>query len=136
MTPHELDAAVAAILAELPETAAVYLYGSQARGDAGRDSDVDLAVFTNGEPLSALRMWDARGRVESAFRSDVDLVHLDAVPTVLQNQVIADGVRVYSGDPYAADLFEIRVIREYEDFKRRRAPLEADIAARGTIYGP
>jgi predicted nucleotidyltransferase len=126
--------AVELILQRLPGVSAIYLYGSCARGDARPDSDVDLAVFTAGAPLTPLDLWETRLDLTAMLGWPVDLVHLDVVSTILQREVMVDGVRLHAADPFEADLMELRVLREYDDLKRRRAPLEADIVARGRVF--
>jgi uncharacterized protein len=55
-----LDAERRRALAELfgrhPDVVAAYLFGSQARGDAGPLSDVDLAVWLNDQPEPRARL--------------------------------------------------------------------------------
>lgn len=135
MHPADIDAAVATIHAQLPEVSAIYLYGSQARGDARPDSDVDFAVLTNGPRLPPMRLWDLRMDLAADLRRPVDLVQLDTVSTILQREVIADGARLYAAAPIVADLFEVQVLREYADLKTRRHGIEADIVARGRVLG-
>jgi len=48
----------------------VYLYGSYARGEAGDDSDIDVAVVLEG-PFDA---WEEDGRI-SELTSDLSLRH-------------------------------------------------------------
>lgn len=114
---------------------AVYLYGSHARGDARPDSDVDLAFLTDGPALAALDLWNVRQDLAALFGAPVDLVHLDTASTVLQREVVTDGLRLYAADPYSADLFELAALREYADLMKRREGLDADIAARGRVLG-
>lgn len=134
MTPPDLEQAVAVIRERLPQTSALYLYGSFARGDARVDSDVDVAVFTNGAPVAALDMWNTQMDLVGHMGRPVDLVHLDRVSTVLQREVMVDGRRLYAADTCAADLFEVRVLRDYADLMTRRADIDADIVARGRVF--
>lgn len=133
MSPAALRTAVATVRARLPEVSAVYLYGSHARGDARPDSDVDFALLTDGSPISGLQLWDLRGDLALIFAAPIDLVHLDVASTVLQREVVVDGLRLFAADPHAADLFELRAMREYADLMKRREGLDADIVARGYV---
>jgi hypothetical protein len=45
------------------------------------------------------------------------------------------GRRLAAPDATYADQFEIFVAREYADLKVRRAEIEQDIVARGSVYG-
>ncbi len=66
LTPEKLQAAVDRIVARLNSPARVILFGSQARGDADKNSDLDLMVIERELPDKAaeyLRLKAAIGRV-------------------------------------------------------------------------
>jgi predicted nucleotidyltransferase len=66
LTPEKLQSAVDRIVANMASPARVILFGSQARGDAGKDSDLDLMVIERDLPNKAaeyLRLKAAIGRV-------------------------------------------------------------------------
>ena len=117
----------------IPGLAGVYLFGSEAQGAARPDSDLDLAVYA-GRPVDAARLLEARHAAATILRREVDLVDLAAADTILQMQVLRDGKLLTAPDDGAVGLFELRILRDYRDLKRRRAGIEADIAARGRIY--
>ncbi len=118
---------------EIPELAGVYLFGSLAAGQARADSDVDLAIYA-GRPLKRPRLIGLQQLIANALNCDVDLVDLADAPTVLQCQVIDEGKLIDAPRPEETAMFELRVIREYQDLKARRAATEADIAARGRVH--
>lgn len=66
LTPEKLQSAVERIIASTRSPARVILFGSQARGEAGKDSDLDLMVVERELPDKAaeyLRLKAAIGRV-------------------------------------------------------------------------
>lgn len=129
----DLSPALAILRREAPEIAGVYLFGSVADGTDRPNSDVDLAIYA-GRPLARMRVLDLQGAVADALRRDVDLVDLASASTILQVQAIGEGRLVYTSDPDAVGLFEVRVMRDYYELKARRADIEADIVARGRVY--
>jgi predicted nucleotidyltransferase len=129
----DLSAALAILRREVPDLAAVYLFGSAATGTARVGSDVDLA-FVAGRPVAHERLLDLRQLLANSLNQDVDLVDLAAANTILQIQVINEGRVIDTSDPDAAALFELRAIREYQDLKERRRGVEADIVARGRVH--
>jgi predicted nucleotidyltransferase len=123
---------VSAILARLPNTMAIYAFGSQVHGTANVDSDLDLAVLVAGY-AEALSLWDLAGDLADVVACHVDLVDLRAATTVMQYQVITTGERLWSVG-LQAGLFECYVLSEKTDLDRARAPLLADILSTGKIY--
>ena len=66
LTPENLQSAVDRIVANTGSPARVILFGSQARGEAGKDSDIDLMVVERELPDKAaeyMRLKAAIGRM-------------------------------------------------------------------------
>lgn len=124
---------VALMRARFPLAIAIYAFGSQVQGTAGAASDLDLALLVAGyaEPLA---LWDTASVLAELAACPVDLLDLRAASTVMQYQVISSGQRLWAAG-VAADLFECFVLSEKTALDSARAPLLADIALRGEIYG-
>lgn len=89
----DVSAAHALIRRSLPpEAARLWLFGSRARGDARRWSDIDIAV----EPLRRLPpglIAELRETLaESSLLLDVDLVDLSAAPPALRYAIKEEGI--------------------------------------------
>jgi predicted nucleotidyltransferase len=99
------------------DAAAVYLFGSVARGEAGPDSDVDVAVLY-GRPVNAglagLKLGLA-GDLEARLGRRVDLVVLDHQPPDLVHRVLRDGLIVIENNRSARIRFEVSARNEYFD---------------------
>ena len=62
--------------------AAVYLFGSYARGEANADSDVDLLVDVSGTGIDTLlKLGGLYNDLEEALGVSIDLVTLDSMET-------------------------------------------------------
>ena len=118
----------------LPGTQAVYLFGSQAKGQAREDSDLDIAVLTEGE-FSETALWEVAQQIASNIGMEVDLLDLSKASTVMQLQVITQGRQLYCADERACGEFEDRVFSNYVWLNEERAGILQDIAKRGSIHG-
>jgi predicted nucleotidyltransferase len=96
-----------------------YLFGSVARGTAGKGSDVDVALLLERDPPPTLAESKVgmESRLEAATRLPVDLVVLNGAPVELVHRVLRDGVLVHEADRSARVRFEVRARNEYFDLK-------------------
>jgi predicted nucleotidyltransferase len=127
-------AAVEAIRATLPGTIAIYLFGSRARGDAGRHSDVDVAVIAPGGMPDLVR-FELQERLAALLHADVDLVDLTRASSVLRVQVLEHGSVLYDGDPAARALFEATALASYARLNEERAGILDDVRRTGRVHG-
>lgn len=132
MDRDELIERLKAYFRRRPEgLAAVYLYGSRARGTARARSDVDLGLLFETTPPSVLggpadRIADELGQ---GLRLSVQAVVLNTAPADLVHRVLRDGVLVHEADRSARIRFEVARRREYLDLlpvlREYRRPREA-----------
>jgi|EP01133_Synstelium_polycarpum_P004176 predicted nucleotidyltransferase len=119
--------------AEVPELLAVYVFGSQVTGEAGSESDLDVAVLSAGV-VEPLLLWQLSGELADIVGVPIDLLDLRAASTVMQYQVLTTGRRLWSGNVQAG-LFESYVLSEKTALDTARAELLADIQKEGKVYG-
>lgn len=121
------------LLATLPDLMAVYVFGSQATGEAHGDSDLDLAVLAAG-PVDPLLLWQLSGELADIVAVPVDLLDLRTASTVMQYQVITTGHRLWNKDSQAG-IFESYILSEKTALDAARAGLLADIQKEGKVHG-
>jgi predicted nucleotidyltransferase len=136
-TPSRDDEAVErtlrALFAGRPDgIVAAYLFGSVARGTAGRRSDVDVAVLYATAPPPTLEGWplDLQADLERLLGRPVQVVVLNGAPAGLVHRVLRDGRLLLDRDPGARIRFEVRSRNEFFDLqpivaRYRRWPLPA-----------
>lgn len=131
------ESALAAVVQTLrrafPNILAIYAFGSRVVGTARDDSDLDLAVLVAGyaEPL---QLWEQTSQLSEILGCSVDLLDLRAASTVMQNQVLTRGRRLWAIEP-AAGLFECFALSEKNRLDADRKDLIADIEKSGRVYG-
>jgi len=101
---------------------AAYLFGSEARGEAGPGSDVDVAVLYAEAPPGALDSPPRRleRELERLLGRTVEVVALNTAPPDLVHRVLRDGRLLLEEDRSARIRFEVRARNEYFDLEPLR----------------
>ena len=112
--PEKLRSLVAGAPADV---VAVYLYGSQARGTASPDSDIDLGILLREAPPPKLRSTarTIESDVERAVRIPAEAVVLNTASADLIHRVLRDGILLLDRDRATRILFEVLARNEYFD---------------------
>lgn len=108
------------VLADVPEVAAAYAYGSRVSGRPLSSSDLDVAVLlregeASDDPLLAERIA-ARLTLELGSSVEADVHLARTLPLPIQGRVITTGVLLHEADPSARVEFETATRRLYFDF--------------------
>jgi predicted nucleotidyltransferase len=116
---------LAAHLAKVDGVAAVYLFGSEARGDADHLSDVDLAVLLRRD-LRKGEMWRLEDQLtvtasDLLETSDLDLFVINLAPLAAQFEIISAGRLLLSNDEAWRTDFEVTLMAEWWDFQEYEA---------------
>lgn len=93
----------------------IYIFGSYAKGTNIESSDLDIAVYLEGQPDGFIQLDILYDLVGILNRDDIDLVILNNVDEILKFQVIKYGKVIYMKDLYSKVIFESRVMSEYMD---------------------
>lgn len=109
-----------AYLAGQPDVVIVYLFGSVARGQADRLSDVDLAVLLDeslGIEQRLQRQLSLMADLTNCSEREVQVALLNQASPLLAYQVITDGILLYERDRAERIAFEVNARRTYFDWK-------------------
>jgi predicted nucleotidyltransferase len=99
--------------------AAVYLYGSFARGTARSESDVDVGVVLARVPPATLdsQPYEVEADLERLLGRPVQLVVLNRAPVDLRARVLRQGRLLLDVDPSARIRFEVQTRNEAFDLE-------------------
>lgn len=105
------------------------LFGSRAKGHAGKMSDTDIAVLADHEldlreKIAVAEKFSGRLKISE---DEVDVVDLRTASPLLQHEVAASG-KLLEGDP--EDFFQFRVLawKRYQDTAKFRKIREKHLA--------
>jgi hypothetical protein len=98
------------------EIIAAYVFGSQATGEAGPRSDVDVAVLLDEDMKDSFDSLQFIVDLEKALNRNVDLVVLNRAGEPIKHQVRRDGRIVFDRDPKRRKHWEIMSTKFYQDF--------------------
>ncbi|TAN62664.1 nucleotidyltransferase domain-containing protein [bacterium] len=113
------------MLATRGEIEFAYLFGSHAKGTAGRLSDIDIAVYVREKTLSLKRRYPygykaalASDLMKILNTNDVDIVVLNEAKPFLRHQAIKYGMLLKRGNEELRISFWVDTLQRYDDAKR------------------
>ena len=93
----------------------VVLYGSYARKRASKLSDIDIAIYYDGNKKERFRF---RIKLLGELSNRFDVHIFQDLPLYIRNEIVEEGKILYKGDSEVLYREFIKVIREYEDFRK------------------
>lgn len=94
-----------------------YLYGSFARSDETKESDIDIGIFLSNEDHDKFLPEKLMKNIEKALEIEVDIRILNCRDLIFLHQVLKDGELLFSRDEEERIKFETRVYDKYLDFR-------------------
>lgn len=100
-----------------PGIAAVYLFGSIAKGTARPDSDVDIGVLYQVAPPRTFldQPFQEEADLAEHFARPVQVIAMNRAPADLVHRILRDGILVLEQDKSRRIAFEVRSRNEYFD---------------------
>ena len=111
------------IIAGFPPIRVMYLFGSCASGTSRRDSDVDIAVFTDGREAATMDL-DLGVFLQQRLNRPVDVVIMQKASSILQHEVLRNKDRIFEKNTATRTFLENQSLRAYLDarhYQRKRA---------------
>ncbi|MDC7234623.1 MAG: nucleotidyltransferase domain-containing protein [Spirochaetales bacterium] len=131
------DSIIRTVTEYYPDTLAVYLFGSQADQTMREDSDVDIALLlpiATAKSAAELSQSDLRFSLEKRLKKSVDLINLQLASTVFQHEICCSGIRLYSGNLYETETFEMMTLSYYCKLNEERRDIMDSIISSRRIH--
>ena len=120
---NHLAQLVPEIIAKFPSIQIIYLFGSHASDTPKANSDVDIAVFTDGRETPTMDL-ELGAFLQQRLNRPVDVVIMQKVSPILQHEVLQKKVRVFEKAAASRAFLENQSLRAYLDarhYQRKRA---------------
>lgn len=134
MLGEALREQVRAAAAATPGLELALVFGSMARGKAGRDSDVDVAVLGN------IDLDELAGRLSLSVGREIDVVDISTASIPLLDSIVKDGVALFERERGAEGRFRARALAMLETdrpwFERMQNAWLRRVAERGILGRP
>jgi predicted nucleotidyltransferase len=117
-----------AVLAEVPNCLAIYVYGSRAGDQARPDSDLDVAVLLPPDSQLPDRLTLASS-LASRLKVEVDMVNLRRASDILRREVLATGIRIHNARPDEVLAWEAQALTRYGHYRHEVTELLEDFRA-------
>lgn len=116
-----IDRGIAAVLRDFPQVAAAWLFGSEARGDARPDSDIDIALLLHDRSKTARDVYRELATIAARLESIapgrlVDVVLIEHQGPIFRHRVISEGRLVFEADRDRRVAFEADTCVRYFDW--------------------
>ncbi|ABO50932.1 DNA polymerase, beta domain protein region [Desulforamulus reducens MI-1] len=120
-------------LAEKISPYLIILFGSGAKGNLRKNSDIDIA-FLSDHHFSDYEIFMCSQGLADKLGREVDLVDLKKASTVFQTQVISTGKIIYSKDETKRMQFYMLTFKKYARLNEERQCIFDKLEERGSIY--
>ena len=105
------------ILIEYEQIEFAYVFGSFAKGEETKGSDLDIAINVS-ENLSLDEYLGLKVKLEKACKREVDLVILNETGTLLKREINLNHRLIFSRNDELESNHRVKVVFEYTDFKK------------------
>lgn len=129
-----IDICVTKIKEEFPDVSGIWLFGSNVSGTTTAASDIDLAILLP-QKSNRIKLWQCAQSIAGAVNKEIDLIDLLEASTVMRNQIMREGKRIFDTDGFKCDMFETEALTEYLRFNEERREVLEDVKSRGKVLG-
>jgi len=96
----------------------LYIFGSYVSGRFSERSDIDIAVYMDGQ-IGWKKIVEMKYMLEDVLDRRVDLILLNDADLELAYMILSEGRRIFVRDVERVAEFEVKIVKKYLDMKPR-----------------
>lgn len=113
----------------------IIIFGSFAKGTSNRNSDIDIAFYSEDKKFSTYEIFMFAQELADILKMEVDLVDIQEASTVFQVQIFSTGKVIYSNDETLRMTKQMYAYSLYAKLNEERKVILKRIRESGSVYG-
>ena len=109
---------ICSVLCKDMNVLAIYIFGSYVSGRFSERSDIDIAVYMDGQ-IGWKKIVEMKYMLEDVLDRRVDLILLNDADLELAYMILSEGRRIFVRDVERVAEFEVKIVKKYLDMKPR-----------------
>lgn len=105
------------ILIEYEDIIFAYIFGSYAKDNIRKDSDIDIAIYLK-DNIDTYEYLDMKMELLEALKREVDLVILNNATPLLSYEIYKNNILLFTHDRAMENRYKVKTLFEYNDMKR------------------
>ena len=94
-----------------------YIFGSFAKNNIRKDSDIDIAIYLKTD-IDTYKYLDMKMELSEVLKREVDLVILNDASPLLKYEIYKDNILLFTHDKAMENRYKVKILFEYNDMKR------------------
>ena len=94
-----------------------YIFGSYAKGNIRKDSDIDIAIYLK-DNIYTYEYLDMKMELSEVLKREVDLVILNDATPLLKYEIYRNNILLFAHDKSMENRYKVKTLFEYSDMKR------------------
>lgn len=116
------------------DPAFIIVFGSYAKGCQRKESDIDVAFYSDGETPDKYEIFMLAQELAEELKIEVDLINLREASTVFKAQIFTTGKVIFSQNEDTRIKEQMIALSMYAKLNEERHEILDGISKRGTIY--
>ena len=105
------------ILIQYEKIIFAYIFGSYAKDNIRKDSDIDIAIYLK-DSIGSYEYLDMKMKLSEALKREVDLVILNDATPLLKYEIHKNNILLFTNDKSIESKYKVKTLFEYNDMKR------------------